>query len=559
MILHILLIIFLLIPSLAEGLGLGVDRRISLLYFSTIASFLYIYLLFLPKPIKMPLKAGILYLLFLFFSIVSALFFSLDKQVSFELFLLYYSSFLFFIFFYNQKKVISHFIYYLPVVLGTCFSLYSYILPFFKQNGFNFLLPIGEKQFIFAWYGGHNHLGDYLGLLIIVLLSYCFKKKWVFFFVSIFFYILIVSFSRSAYMALFFVGTFMLFQERKRLSSLFLFIFLLISSFILFMTYLVSMQQPSTSPFYQVQSYINSSLHFSPRDLISGRDLYMKQAILSIQKNPLFGIGGGNFIIASQNNIINNNYSDSAHNVFLELATEQGILATACFLLFSILITKRVFQSPSISGFLFLYLLLNFQTDYIYQIYSIFLFWIILSSVAYSEKEEISIPTTVVGLSYLLPLVVLTCIMTSGLLVKMHRYEGAIGWYSLNKAAYNNSIKEAGKKSPEFIKKMRQLAPYDRNFIIIAADYLIRQGSKKEALRYYESVYETNHLCSFYFIKKIYMLKKELQSQYDADFFLRNVVLEYNQIFASNSLNEEFIVFCKEAKIQQCPKIGWNR
>ncbi|MFH0772788.1 MAG: O-antigen ligase family protein, partial [bacterium] len=381
MALHVLLFLFLLIPSLLEGLGLWVDRRIFLLYFSTISSFFYIYGSFFPVPIKIPLKAGISYVSFLFFLSISTFFFSLDKQTSFELLLLYYSSFLFFIFFYNRKKSTYWFAYYFPIVLGVFFTCYSFLLPFFRQKGLNLLLPVIEKQFVFASYANHNHLGDLMGLLVIILSYYCFQKKWAFVPFFLFFsVILIVSFSRSAYVAFFIVFILMLFYARKRISSFLLPLFFLFLSTIIFITYLTSVQQPVGSPFFTLQTFGKTVLNISPRDTISGRDVFVKQALLSIQKYPLFGIGGGNFIIASQNNIINTVFSDSAHNIFLQLATEQGVFATLCFLLFVFLVLRRVFLSPSLPGFLFLYLLLNFQTDYTYQIYSLFLFWIILSA-----------------------------------------------------------------------------------------------------------------------------------------------------------------------------------
>ena len=558
MILSALLSLFLLLPSLLEGVGLWADRRAFLLFFSIVPILLYSSLSSFFHPIKIPLKAGIAFFCFLFFSGISTFFFSFDKQASFELLLFYYSSFLLFIFFYNHKKEGTRFAHYFPVILGIFFACYSLLLPFLRQGGVNSLLPVIEKQFIFPSYSGHNHLGDFLGLLLIILLFYGFKKKWVILPFLFFFAMFLVSFSRSAYIALFAVCILMLAYARKKISSSFLpFIFLFLS-LIVFTTYLLSAQQPARSPLARLQSYARITLALSPRAILSEHDTLMKQALSSIQKHPFFGIGGGNFIIASQQNEKNDTVSDSVHTIFLELATEQGILATLCFLLFIIFISRHILSFPSLPGFLFLYLLVNFQTDYTYQIYSLFLFWIILSSLSYSEKQDVSISSFAFGLFSLIPLVILTCITTSILLLKMGDYNNAIHWYPANKQAYEKAIQQSSDQTPLFIAKAEQIAPYDPSLISSSAAYYLKHNNKKEALRYFEKMYEINHFCSFNFIKQIYTLKKELRSQAEADYFFNGIVRDYQHIFVSYDMRVEFANFCKEAKMGSCPKIGWN-
>jgi len=555
----IFFILFIFIPFFLEGLGIWVDRRIFLLYYSSIPSFFYIYTSFIFKKIKIPLMAGLLYFLFLFFSAISTLFFSLDKHVSFELFFLHYSSFLLFLFFYNFKKSTVLLSCYLPIILGFLFTVYSFLLPFFKSKGFTSLIPLFEKQFVFASYTNHNHLGDFLGLLVLVTFYYLIHKKWSALpFFLFFFGIMMLSFSRSAYLAFFIVFILILFFYRKNISTLILPFVLFILSLMLFATFIISIQVPINSPFYKIQTLLKTSLDVSPRETISARDIYFKQAFISINKYPFFGIGSGNFLIASKSNVISSNSSDSAHNIILELATEQGLFATIFFLLFIFLITKHALTNSSLSGFLFLYLLINFQTDYTYQVYSLFLFWIILSSLSYSEKNEIEASSSLYGLLCIVPLVILVCISTSSLLLKIGNIEGANNWYPLSKDVYVSAIKKQDNKSSIFIARAEQIAPYDLNIIIESANYYITKGNKQKALSYYERVYSMNKLCSFYFIKRIYTLKKEVQSKKIADSFLKGVVLDYEHIFATDVLRKEFSNFCREEKITPCLKIGWN-
>ncbi|MCX6732819.1 MAG: O-antigen ligase family protein [Candidatus Roizmanbacteria bacterium] len=529
---YIFFFIFFLIPSLFEGLGLLTDRRFFLLYSFISAPFLYFYLVNCVKSIKIPLKAGIAYLLFLFFSTISTLFLSFDKQTSFELLLFYFFSFLIFLFFYNQKNLGYLTSHYSPIILGIFFTCYSLITPFLKGKVFTFLIPTSEKQFVFASYMNHNHLGDFLGLFVLIFCYYSFQKKWIYLpFFIFFFTIFLGSFSRSAYVAFFIVFILMLFYTRKKFSSLLLpFIFLFLSSIIV-ATYLLSIQLPVSSSFFRIQQYTKNSLNIAPRDIFSGHDIFIKQALLSIQKYPLFGIGGGNFILASQNNIFSNIFSDSAHSIFFELATELGIPATMCFLFFIFLVSKSALSFPSLPGFLFLYLLLNFQTDYTYQIYSLFLFWIILSAYIHRESKEFIISSAIYGTFCMLVLFVLVCIMTSTLFVKMGDYPNALRWYPLNKNAYISAIQKSNSKTPSYISQAQHIAPYDLTLNESIANYYLKSGDKVIALRYYEKIYNANHLCSFYFVKKIYILKKEVYSERTATTFFERVVFDYTKIF----------------------------
>ena len=560
MIFHVLIFIFLLVPSLLEGLGLIVDTRLFLLYFSLLPSIFYIFTTMRERQIKVPIKASAAFFLFLFFSAISTFSFSLDKQASFELLLFYLSCFLLFIFFYNHKKDGEPFIYYFLPVLGTLFTFYSFLIPFFKQKGLSFLTPIIEKQFVFPTYANHNHLGDFLGLLVLIL-SYLFFKKarmWFLPLLLFFFGVMIFSFSRSAYVAFFIVFIFMLFYFHKKISRLLLPFILFFLSLILFTTFIISIELTSSSPFFKAQTYIKTVFNVIPREPLSSHDIYLKQALISIQQYPFFGIGGNNFILASKKTALYQNSTDSVHSLFFQMGAEQGIVATLFFLVFVAFVLIRLFRFPTLPGFLFLYLLFNFQTDYTYHIYSFFLLFIILSSLSYSEKKEVSIPSSLYGAISTVLLAALVCILTSSLFVKITRYEDAIRWYPFNKEAYVGSIKKTDSLSATYIQKLEYIAPSDLNGAVATAEYYRINNNWPLALSAYEKIYDMNHYCSLYFIKNIYLLKKNLISQKNADQFLHGIVLDYQHIFASNALRKDFSQFCVEEGITSCPKIGWN-
>src|SRR3989339_939936 len=86
-----------------EGTGLFSVNSFLPFFCILLASLLSLFVLLSRGRIKFPKAASLLYFLFLLFSLVSALFFSVDKQSSFETWLVYAAFFLFFIFFYNHK------------------------------------------------------------------------------------------------------------------------------------------------------------------------------------------------------------------------------------------------------------------------------------------------------------------------------------------------------------------------------------------------------------------------------------------------------------------------
>ena len=159
---NILLFLFFLIPMILEGIGIKVLHQFFLLYYFAVPTFLYFYLFTKSHPLHLPPRLTLLSFLFFLLGEVS-LFFSYDKQTSFEYFLFTLSLFLIFIFFYNFKKTGEQFVYLFICLLGLFFIGYS-LFPLFP--------PHLEKQVVLASYASHNHLGDFLGLLLILLLTF---------------------------------------------------------------------------------------------------------------------------------------------------------------------------------------------------------------------------------------------------------------------------------------------------------------------------------------------------------------------------------------------------
>ena len=530
-------------------MGFKTYHQYFLLYYLIVPTLLYLYIFIKSHPLHFPPRLTFFSILFFSLGIIS-LFFSHDKQTSFEYFLFHISLFLIFIFFYNFKKTGEQFVYLLICLLGLFFIGYS-LFPFFP--------PHLEKQVVLASYASHNHLGDFLGLFLILLLSY--HKR--FFFIAFFsiFWFFIFSFSRSAYLAFVLTAGLFFIQHRHTIRRSYFYIAAISMGIILIVFALVSSQNITpTSSLFNPQQYFSKTMILNPRDLFSGRDIFAKQALQSMKEYPLFGIGAGNFLKASLKYNVGNNISDSAHNIFLEVATEQGIPAALLLLAIALLVLSSILNHPPACrqaglplGYLFLYLLINFQTDYTYQIYLFLILTTIIAATAYKEKEEMTFPLWLYGSVNVILLGTLVLMTTSALLLKQNNPTQALSLYPLNRQAYIDAIKQNNDgNAPSLIKKGLSVAPYDTGIILAASEYYLKVGEKEKALLLYEKAYSANHLIAFSIMKQIYFLKKELHSLKEAEIFLKEIIRSFHQIYVTESFKKELNDFCIQNQQRLC-------
>ena len=122
-------------------------------------------------------------------------------------------------------------------------------------------------------------------------------------------------------------------------------------------------------------------------DLWKARSEYLNQTMLSILERPLLGVGPGNFVYASKKYTKpTESWTETAHNIFLEIFVENGIPAGIVF----VLIMFQIFRQSERSLFFYLALsmLINFQFDYTYRIYSFLLLFFTLLGVSYKEVKD---------------------------------------------------------------------------------------------------------------------------------------------------------------------------
>lgn len=281
-------------------------------------------------------------------------------------------------YFYKKFLVLIALISYLFVLI---FTIFQYI---------NFT-PNSGYQFIFPSYGSHNHLGDFL-ILILLILFYLLLTKTIrkYYLIAILTTILtlpyfLFSFSRSAYISF--------------LASLVLMIFLLIKNkslelkiptlvlltttigiSILFIFSVVKTQNSFTNKLHTI--LIEKNL--GDKEGLSSRNFFAEDAFESIMKKSVLGVGPGNYIDVSRVHTIIGTRSETSHNIFLDIFSENGIVAGVIFILILVELFRK--SDKNLIFFLALAMIINFQTDYTYRIFSFLLLFFVLLALIYRPQ-----------------------------------------------------------------------------------------------------------------------------------------------------------------------------
>lgn len=280
--------------------GLGVEKVI-VQYDGVLVGILMLILVALWKGrVKFP-KGFLLYILFLLL-LGANLIWSKDTKATFEYLVLFTGGGFFWLTFYNLKREFAPYLDKLIVILGVVFAGLFIVNHYFgaqQVRPWSLYLP-------YTAYFNHNNIGDFWAVVLTVVGYQIIKHKrrWYWLLVALGAYLLFMSQSRAAYVALA-AGIIYLSKGKgwaaKYKKILALFIFLAAGLFIL--------------------------VGASKLTLLSRP--YFVQAIAGFVHNP-FGVGVGNFGIISsdpENHIWGlSHFSTIAHNIVLEIISGMGIL-----------------------------------------------------------------------------------------------------------------------------------------------------------------------------------------------------------------------------------------
>lgn len=378
-----------------EGLGVPYGREISyfLILFSSVIFIVHTF--FQKKKIIFPKLLTVLFLIFLASSFTSSL---LSQNVPKTIFYSFYqiSLFLFLICAYNYQEQVEKQLY---VLIFGCSVLFSSYFLLLHLNFFKLFIPSSGYQFVFSHTASHVHLGDFLIIPTIILLYNLYHKRFIKSSLAAIFVLLpfiMFSFSRSAYASIAFCSlilhVFSVFKNQipKRVFILRLFILLFVLGSV-FAFLVTTSRANNKSALSTIYTYLVQNQNLSNnKDLVGRRPYYFKQAIDSFFKNPLIGIGPNNFHSVSLT-YAKKPYLESTetvHNIFLEVLVGQGMVGLLPFAGIIILVLLK--SKKNGLYFVPLAMLLNFQTDYTYHIYSFLLLFFIIAGTIYSENHSVN-------------------------------------------------------------------------------------------------------------------------------------------------------------------------
>jgi len=393
----LLVVVFLFFIIVFEGLGVDVGREAALFLIIFMAPILFIHMLFHKRNVVFPKVTSIFFLLFITSALISTVI-SVDVTQSAKYLLLLISSFLIFLVSHNYRHELEKPLIILIFASSILFTIYYLLLNFHLLNLF---IPQNGYQFVYSRFLSHNHIGDFLVLSIIFCTYYLYKRKQysstinyqllaiIYLLFSI--PLVLFSYSRSAYLTLAATITFIHLASLQKKHSwptkwvlrITIFIVLLTSSYFLIATTHQAQKQPITSS-------VNKSLvqkgGLEYKDILGSRLEYAKQALISAQRSPLFGIGPNNFqSVSKQYSKASIQATTTTHNIFLEILVGQGLFGILPFLGLIIMILLK--SRKNALFFAMLAMLINFQTDYTYQIYSFFLLFFVIAGILQKDTD----------------------------------------------------------------------------------------------------------------------------------------------------------------------------
>lgn len=547
-----------------EGLGIKNGRETA--FFIILTTPFIIFLTNKDKVIKAPKSLFLISCLFIVTSALS-LIFSDNVQRSFEYLLLYTSALLILLYAFNNKASIKRHLLLILLGLGFLFSLYSTLIQEFAFRNLTLLIPTSGFQFVFSKAFSHNHLGDFLVLPLTVLFYFLLKKKKILLTllcILVFLIFIAFSYSRSAYIDLAIIGlitpVFLLGKKPIKIfsSRSIMVIFISVICLLLFLTVVSDVRQLNV--FANLRGILSGKNTLQEKYLLGERNEYTYQSIQSIITNPIFGVGPGNFSYASMKFTRKPLFwTVTSHNIFLDVLVENGGFAGISFLIIIALILKN--SQKNLYFLIFLAMLLNFQTDYTYRIYSFFMLFFVLAGTVYKEKKTIELKKPLLIISFFVFLFA-SAIFLSNVANKSSKQIFAFYLYPLNKDVYKPLIEYS------FLKKDRE----EENFLLALYSNFFRgdpevlsylggvyekRGDKTIALKYYERALSARPFGDFSMVEKIYHFKTELEGKARAQKFIDDFFRKVEGIKEKWSIPQdariETMKLCQKLYNLHCP------
>jgi O-antigen ligase len=482
-------------------------NRLELSHFLIFLSPLLLFLLarIEKKKIVIPLNETIIYLVFAIFSVISTIF-SIDKEVAIRSLLIYLSGYLFFIFSFNYSKELNKYFKYFLILI----SIFS-CLVFLANNIFH--LDLFKKGISLFYNYGHYQIGNLLVLGVLSIFPNPFSL--------IFFGFILFSYSRTAHISLIVTFIILLFKEKLDKKTALLGALIIFASLIFI--------------------FLKSGyLHKTNKQLVSGRNIYFSYALSSIKEFPLFGTGPGNFIYSVFKRQVNlGEYTDQTDNIFLQVLSENGILAGIFFITFVLLILRRHKKNKNYLAFLALTLM--FMSDLTYSFNFFLILWFILGGLTLDskKKKEVNIIFPV-----LIIFLIAQIILLSQILLKQGLWKQSLLIYPFQKNAYKiaiyENIKNKNKKEVYYF-----LQKYDKIFgksltIFQETYYYQFLGKNDKAASLYEKSLWFRTFTNIQRLKNIWSFYRSTYGNLKGNEKMAQILVKIKKSYSEKDKNSDF-------------------
>lgn len=495
--------LYLLVIFIFSGLGLHLGNRISYYLILILPFVLYFHSFTNKEKIGFPKKLTVLWFFFTFFELISTIL-SYDHELSIERLLLYIVGFFILVYFYNKKDYLKPYIRKTIISAALIFTaaflfkdvLMKYVQIFDVNQLFNFYFPLVR---------GNNHLGIWLGMTILILLS---EKRLIL--LTIFAPFFIFAYSRSAYLGVFVAITILLVNKFRG------FIFKENKIILYCLFILVSI------------IFILGIAIFVPRnDFLSDRPEYYKIAIKGFNDKPLFGNGPGNYVYLSRKYaaISNGVFGTSSHNIFLDILSGSGLFAFVFFCLILVQIIKNNHRNHDYAVFVFL--LTVAMASYIYVMPTYMLLFFIYAGLSF--KDETCVRSGVLHNAIITTIFLIAIYMAfSEALFIRENYIKSLSLYPFRKDAYEAMIMQISplEKSAKYVGliKYKKHFPYNFEQLNFSANIYSRMGDYKKALTDYLEIYRNKSGFSSKIVKEIMWLYITLGEPTKGYYFAKNFI-----------------------------------
>jgi hypothetical protein len=470
---------------------------------------------------------------------------------------MYLAVFLVFLYVNSEKENLAKPITKLILFLSICFSASALFLQYLLPKSLLFLRPHTD-QFVWPINHTHNVLGSFL-VIPLTLFLYLYlenkKKKFLALFL-LFFPFFLFSYDKSAYAAFVFFILYLVFLKRSRV-----FLFLLTAVTLIFFLFTLRINLPG-SLLQGTKQILTNRFYLTQRDILSKRHQVFKDALMSIMERPRFGVGPGNYkYISSKYLKVPFAKVQTAHNIFLDVLSEQGIIAGFVFAGIIFLIIKKSKRGAFFA--VFITVLVLFQGDYSHRFYSFFLLFFIIAGLIYEEKEKLKVNKTIIFVIASIVATITLLALLSNLFYFKKNYKLAFLLYPLNEKTYIPLINKCQKAKDlpcqvKYIGLYKKLFSAEAGGLSYISYWYLSHNQPVFALGQFRNVY----LWDPYFpgvVNNIYKLEKKLYGRSTALSFANSYFQKLENMKVPLYYRRRLYIFrqanrfCRQLYFNSCP------